>query len=407
VSAIVEGICDGWSTLVDRRWSDALRLLTGCQRLTYPDGGEVRTSRGILMGLGPSWPILSLIHMFWVEHASVLCGFTPRRSRYATVIGGDDLLGWWPAEMCSSYRYVLRLCGASLSDQKTFLSRSAGNFTELTFYVGNLFTHYNLGRLGRPRGPFLRWGRGIPVKGLVGSACLPGAAFESFLPDCGRALRARRVLRLVSAGSWERARSFAIPPTMPLGLGGAGLPPVRGSVLRVDAGFRHRLAIGRLLYGRAPEVFCVDPVPQWADVSTDPVSEQSRRWALEILGNEMAFGLLSLLESREPLSATSFVDGSGSVVAWLRNEVSLLSQSQLFSDSPLPGVSVRPQPAGEFSSLLRRWVKRVVGGGGLPSALAIKRGRPSRLRLLARQRANRLRWALTPTVDPDFYLGTG
>lgn len=41
----------------------------GPQYLYYPDGREVLTTRGILMGLPLTWITLSLMHIFWVCEA--------------------------------------------------------------------------------------------------------------------------------------------------------------------------------------------------------------------------------------------------------------------------------------------------------------------------------------------------
>jgi hypothetical protein len=70
-----------------------------------------------------------------------------------------------------SYRSIVSRCNGRVSAGKDFTSPSAGNFTEMTFFVG-------------PGERSLVWSKAIPVKGLVGSSVDEiGAAYESFGED--------------------------------------------------------------------------------------------------------------------------------------------------------------------------------------------------------------------------------
>jgi len=135
VRSIVMGIVDGWEGLPDL-WAEALFALTGEQDLRYPWGQEVKSSCGVLMGLGPSWPIMSIIHAWWFETALKCTGRFPTKPELNTVaLGGDDLFGRWRPEVRDAYRSIVSVCNGKRSAGKDYESPTAGNFTEISVFV--------------------------------------------------------------------------------------------------------------------------------------------------------------------------------------------------------------------------------------------------------------------------------
>lgn len=374
-------------------WVEALRSLIGRQVLHYPDGSTAILKRGILMGLGPTWPLLSMIHLFWVDLAAERVGTVGARvaARHGTAIGGDDLIATWPPELVRAYEAVVAECHGEFSVGKYFLSRTAGNFTEMSFYVVPR-------RAVRGRPP-IRWARGIPVRGLVDSSVdKTGQAYESMTSDCGRALRARRVIRALKPGVWSAVRKDGVPPCMPRSLAGAGLPPVRGSVMRVSAPFRLRLALGRFLYGSGQDQVPLGP-PSWTE-ARDRVSLLARERAESVLWRETDEGsVLKFSTNPDPRPGRA-----RRVSDWLQNETSLFSQAALFTDEPLAPCAARVTPPTLFASACAKWIRRKVSGG-VPKGLALSNNVKTREKLLRRARLNRDRWFANLQVDPQFYYG--
>jgi hypothetical protein len=130
VSALIDGLQDGGKF---PPWEiEALRRLSGPQDLIYP--GEdlpVRTRRGILMGLPTSWALLSLIHLFWWNEATVRAAAERRvklRSAFAAnrfVICGDDGLACTWRDVSSGYLSIVRACGGESSSGKHFTATGA------------------------------------------------------------------------------------------------------------------------------------------------------------------------------------------------------------------------------------------------------------------------------------------
>lgn len=88
---------------------------------TVQDGTGRATKRGIHMGLGVSWIILSLLNSFAAWNA----GATKDSYR----ICGDDLIGFWPRETFQAYARTLKELGMAINDRKTF-SGPRGVFCE-------------------------------------------------------------------------------------------------------------------------------------------------------------------------------------------------------------------------------------------------------------------------------------
>jgi hypothetical protein len=388
VKAVVDGLVEGWKGLPDEV-AECLYALTGPQVLHYPDGRVVDSVRGVLMGLGPSWPLMSIIHLFWVDYsASGLSKEAVRAGHFNTAIGGDDLVGFWPPELLKAYRSTVTRCGGSFSKGKDFESSSSGNFTEMSFDV----SARSPGVPGK-----VRWMGGIPTKGLTDlSLDLEGEAFESFGSDAGRATKARRVISTLRPACWRRCRQAGVVPCMPRALGGAGLPPRRGSVARVSGPLWLRLAVGRLLYGAGNDRVPLTP-PSWVE-SRDRVAVLSRAAAEQTLEQEEAFGMVRF--TTDPTKAP----GKMLVSDWLQNETSLFTASRLFDDKPLaPSRSGLADPRAH-GRLVRKWARGKTRGG-VPNSLAIQDNRKTRFALLARLARNRATWYVAPSFDEAAYFG--
>ncbi|QJT93748.1 RNA-dependent RNA polymerase [Erysiphe necator associated narnavirus 16] len=374
IFAIVSGIVDGWDGLPDL-WSEALFALTGPQVLSYPWGQEITSSCGILMGLGPSWPVMSVIHAWWMEISCFSVGEHPSRWMKSAAIGGDDLIARWPRKMVESYRKIVAATNGKVSVGKDFTSSSGGNFTEMSFYVV-------------PGVPGLVWSRAIPVKGLVGSSIDEiGASFESLGSDPGRTCRGRRVLVAIQPSAWQRCRDVRVSPALPRSLGGAGLPSRKGSVARIDIPLRQRLALGKFLYGAGQDTVPFGP-PSWVEAG-DPSSWEARQRAELRLTEALEFGVLSystLPYSRGSANQRLVVDQLSDQVAWY-------ARSRVFSDHSFPPVATEIVSLSKYSRLVNGWISKKIRGG-VPGALALTNRRNSRFSLLGRARLNRDRWSV-------------
>lgn len=377
VEAVVNGLVDGWKGL-SPTWADALRSLTGPQLLQYPWGQVINSERGILMGLGPTWPILSLIHLIWVDYSASLVG--ARRSAWkGTSFGGDDLIAAWPPRLYEKYSETVRACGGQFSPGKMFVHPTGGNFTEITFWVN-------------PENSAIRWASGVPLKGLVGTTFFKeGEAFESVHPDGGRRQAARRVLRALRPDAWRKSRESGNPPCFPRSLGGSGLPPLRGGVNRVHAPRWLRLAVGRFLYG-TNDVQPLGP-PSWG-LTKDPVALAARRRAEVAFSNGLAFGIIAV--TRDPSNFD--LEPIGLVEDVVGKETALFASAAAFQLRPLPpSASGMARPRAHARSL-RAWSRRTLRGG-VPDRMAVREGGPSRDRLLARARLIRSRWVVVPLIE--------
>nr|QED43053.1 RdRp [Entomophthora narnavirus A] len=252
----------------------SLEVLVGPQRLTYPDGETVITARGTLMGLGHTWSLLSLSHLFWLEaaHASV-----PRpvseQVRLTAAVCGDDLVVRAPLGWIRRYEEVASLTGAQFSQTKHFVAKRRFVFLEELYTLRGtqqaastvLGPTSRGGRLVRAwpapgtRPPKVRVTRlrtyasgtvkstAIPLAGLVAGDVMThqvmadsvplwskiGLAVESLASTRERALRVRRVTRHLYPALPSWLLRHGIRPTLPRALGGGGLLPNSGNCMRL------------------------------------------------------------------------------------------------------------------------------------------------------------------------------
>nr|WAK75235.1 MAG: RNA-dependent RNA polymerase [Erysiphe necator associated narnavirus 6] len=376
IRAVVDGLCDGWSGLPPV-WAEALYALTGTQTLRYPWGQTIQSESGVLMGLGPSWPIMSIIHAWWVELAASRVGIPRSVARRTTAIGGDDLLGAWPPRLEESYRRLVLETNGKPSKGKDFSSDTSGNFTEMTFWV--------VGEAGGT--PQIRWSAAIPTKGIVGTSIDElGAAYESLGSEPGRCLRGRRVLKALRPHAWRVCREAGVSVNAPRLLGGAGLPPLRGSLARVDFKKWHALALGKFLYGSGQDQIPFSP-PSWVEAA-DPAVWEARQVAEQRLRAEAEIGIVSF--DTRPLCGTP---GSKHVVQSISDQMAWWAGARVFSDTPFPPVATEMVSLKKYHRLIKRWCSSRTKEG-IPSSLAVKSGRNSRFALTARARRNRDRWVI-------------
>jgi len=88
-------------------------------------------SRGTCLGLGGSWPALSLIHLFSCMRIGL--------PKLSYLIKGDDIIGAWTKAQILAYEYWLpRLTGMELQFRKCFVSPVKALFCEKAFRIKNI-----------------------------------------------------------------------------------------------------------------------------------------------------------------------------------------------------------------------------------------------------------------------------
>ncbi|UHM27560.1 MAG: RNA-dependent RNA polymerase [Sanya narnavirus 10] len=140
LTEIVQGLLDEATLPPGVTREDFVRLTVGAYELEYPDGSKVVTEQGVLMGLPTTWPLLCLVHLYWVDlsreapdpRGARMSDFLCRESER---ICGDDLSAWWRPERVALYEEIALKCGAKFSAGKHLRSRRWGIFTEEIFCV--------------------------------------------------------------------------------------------------------------------------------------------------------------------------------------------------------------------------------------------------------------------------------
>ena len=79
------------------------------------DNLEIPTTRGIHMGLGPTWVILSLVNSYAAWYAGA------GRKTYS--VCGDDLVGYWSRSVANKYEACLEDLGLVVNKSKSFFGR--------------------------------------------------------------------------------------------------------------------------------------------------------------------------------------------------------------------------------------------------------------------------------------------
>nr|WAQ16867.1 RNA-dependent RNA polymerase [Saccharomyces cerevisiae YJM1199 virus N1199] len=334
VEAILRGLAR--SGRLDPVELEGLRVCTGPQHLSWPDGREAVTSRGILMGLPTTWALLNLYHGWcWqvaIDHAREYSLPSGHPVRAIGRICGDDLIGTAPRHLVDCYEQRLRGTGAVLSDGKHFRSSNRGVFLEVLWELrGKRFTVYDGGvpivrksrgrcgrRVTRPVNQVAlhHWEVALkcetfPIKSLVVGD--PNLAVPEYwgVSTTEDALLGSYDVRTVSAVARtvrpdlpSKFRAAGIPPHLPRSLGGAGLarwPPNPSET--VDASRSHRKALATALYGVGDYVSATAFGQCWRDGEPSPWREMAtqdvRFWIDQVSvvapsGTVPAVGMVSL-----------------------------------------------------------------------------------------------------------------
>jgi len=263
----------GWLSIcktcrIGGQWAQIGAQLLGPQSIELERDERFTSSRGILMGLPLTWPILSLINAFCAEHRTNEDGtrhwfYRSIRQRYA--ICGDDLAAIWTHKEDQMYNQNLHDCGLKVNQSKDSTAvlspdspRAGLVFTEKVYllrYQRNFSPAYEAsnprsGRvhrstLGRLRlSSLLRARLGTITRNL--GLDLPGAGGERIketpavyalgpslreaVSDCKPYQRriALRVAERYHQTTLDKMRATKIPLYVPETLGGWGVPHPKG-----------------------------------------------------------------------------------------------------------------------------------------------------------------------------------
>jgi len=226
VSALVEGIIQEWG--LPPALGKAFRYCSGPMSLWVDGVVSVRTCRAILMGLGTTWPLLSLYNLWLYEDAwtsSGLRNHVSRAARGVVRIVGDDLLGYIPRSVSDRYTSGLIRTGGKPSFGKDLCSESAGVLVEQMVII--------VAPVTPPRKPF----QVLPtcsirplLPGLQssGGQPVPLWAMGKQLSECiKQSMHSTDLTWLVAKMYWreiQRLKKTGIPPFLPRLVGGAEFP---------------------------------------------------------------------------------------------------------------------------------------------------------------------------------------
>jgi len=198
--------------------AQALKLCVGPMKMKCASGRWVLTCRGILMGCGVSWPMLSLYNLWlWEEAWKVIPNAEiGRRKKVRTV--GDDLLGIGPEVVSDAYTRVLELTGGAPSPGKDLFSWDKGVLIEELYDATIDAVAPSLSvRCIQPR----------PQK-VVGAVDTPPWAFGPNLDMAYKTLGSPEwfldYIKFRFRGPISLLRKSGIHPFVPRQLGGGGFP---------------------------------------------------------------------------------------------------------------------------------------------------------------------------------------
>jgi len=222
--ALAEGTIDGLGIPRDSKSAQLLILATGNLKCRW-GGEEEVTSRGILMGLPTSWPLLCIYNM-WMHSRAWREGM-PRSYKKAWValyrVIGDDYVSLVPPKVNQAYTRVLLRTGGLPSEGKDLASAKGFVFGEEaairdTFGVQCIRTVSVRSLLGEAE-----WTRnGASVLDVPLSI---SSAFDK--ADSGLKHRIHHIVRDSHAVMITRMRKVGIPPFLPRSVGGGGYPSLR------------------------------------------------------------------------------------------------------------------------------------------------------------------------------------
>jgi hypothetical protein len=241
---VAQTICRGLQKVLDLPpfIYNSLLLLNGPFRM-WTDGGFIDTTSGILMGVGSSWPILSLYNLWLWDGAWAEAGMRNSSKflvrRMVRVIG-DDLLGLAPLAVSQAYTARLVRTGGKPSPGKDLLSVTHGVLGE------ELVTLYPPDG-GAPQGGEgseglrvtrfdVSYAHVVPTYSIRALQPQPGFDRDGSSPNCagpqlsrewdraGRPLWMLAFLRARWATVYRGLRKVGLNPELPREFGGGGFP---------------------------------------------------------------------------------------------------------------------------------------------------------------------------------------
>jgi hypothetical protein len=104
------------------------------------------TTRGILMGLPLTWPVLSILNLLAAKEATSTysrltadnCGFLGSKHWTTTCVCGDDMGAYWPIPCTQLYFDALESYGLKVNFKKTYRSPNGLIFVEELFKLGSV-----------------------------------------------------------------------------------------------------------------------------------------------------------------------------------------------------------------------------------------------------------------------------
>jgi len=133
--AILCGILAAWAIPKESFLGRIMFQLVGRVHVTpsKASGEDFWTTSGILMGLGATWPILSIYNLGCWEKSWTMSGlrkvFT-KRTRSCVKICGDDLIAFAPKVVSDLFSAVIKATGGQINVAKDIESKFAGCFVE-------------------------------------------------------------------------------------------------------------------------------------------------------------------------------------------------------------------------------------------------------------------------------------
>lgn len=218
IGMLLVSACEQLGKPINKSLRSAIDRCFGPFKITYPDGSEIVSNQGWLMGMPPTWLFLNIAHMAVARAAGM--------KRY--VIKGDDLISCCPRDVALRYESLMEQTGFAINRSKSFCSRSSGVFAEVVYDVG--------------MGGVLRVVPTLPLKTLVKADLQDLDRLTQKIeqmPDLWQRLRWCMLVHRAYAPFIKVARREKVPLYLPRSLGGLGLPHRRGlkGALKTDLVF--------------------------------------------------------------------------------------------------------------------------------------------------------------------------
>jgi hypothetical protein len=188
-------------------WDRAVENVITRHAIQLPDGTEIWTECGALMGLGPGWAVLCILNAWAAENAGAPVG--------SFAVCGDDLIALWTRENIACYRANIRKVMLALNDDKCYCGPYHGVFCEQLVVRTGKYTAECVGEL--------RIGEAVACK--LGAARDKSKAHGALVVDNLRAAKGLRLMRRLANRVADRhCPSRHTPGSLGQGGGGGGRP---------------------------------------------------------------------------------------------------------------------------------------------------------------------------------------